>query len=301
MLILLPCLSCVVNVPDSEKGLHPVAAPRGRVVRVAYNMPGDAKTFHVIDQGSIPIWCNMGVELKEHLKEFKDLFMRSEPYFTGRTVIACYAGAVTGMPDFADTVDGQGTATDKKTADRVFIHTGKAGSLNGTFAGLVLDLPPEILFTGYFRLYREYCMEARASCCLSRSGSRMVFIVYLNGITAAEEIEEGLGRIISTLNDGNAAIESAIADYNIFNSFLVDDCTFNRWYYDALMLGIKSPERFLHSPAWKIKADRAPIREIGLSIHGSDTDENGAEYRELRQRLLMLTVDDESPTSKSVR
>ena len=116
--------------------------------------------------------------------------------------------------------------------------------------GIVLSGSGRDLLPKYFDLYKEFCLEDNTECCMVNNGKDIVFDVIIEEHDNTSVIERTI-KNIKTFVDNKAISEEDIrVGYNIFRSTLMDRCSYERWYYDSIYMGIHRPESLLNYDNW---------------------------------------------------
>lgn len=241
-------VSCEYRKKDAIRGHHPVEHKGIRSVFVQNNSIGDSYSIYRSDELSVPMWCSVKENDYPMLMTFNANFINLKKTSTP-THFICYSG---NKPSLGD----------KDIENPIFVE--KIGSIKQTpfieevytpyssfyLLGLVLSAKVDELFPVYFNLYRQFCTDQSISCCMVNNGDHIVFDIILkstDGINSLVALMDGIRHFISIKGISEEEIKSG---FNIFNSTLVDKCSYERWYYDSLYMGIVRPETFLTYKSW---------------------------------------------------
>lgn len=262
-------VSCEYRKKDAIRGYHPTEHKGVRSLFVQNNNIGDSYSVYRSDELSVPMWCSVKEKYSSMLMSFNASFINLKRHSTPTNFI-CYSGKRPSLGDeeienplFAENINNI-----KQTP---FIEEVYSPYSSFYLLGLVLSTKVDELFPVYFNFYREFCTDQSISCCMINNGENLVFDIILeskNGIKSLVTLMEGIRHFISIKGISEDEIKSG---FNLFNSTFIDKCSYERWYYDSLYMGIVRPETFLTYESWlsyykKAGSSELKINGVGIKV-----------------------------------
>ncbi len=273
MFFLALCLlltSCEYRRTDFVRGLHPVEHKGVRSIFVQNNKVGDAFSVYRSDNLSVPMWCSVKKEHNPFMMNFNANFINSKILLTP-TNFVCYSGE---EPSVDDKELGVSSIVEVNHGIKPVPFIEEAYSPYSKFylLGVVLSAKVDELFPVYFHLYREICTDqSKISCCMVNNGENIVFDIMLENTDGVNALVSLMDRLRRFINVKGLSENDVKAGFNIFSSMFMDKCSYERWYYDSLYVGVVRPETFLQYKNWlsyykNSGMSELKIKGIGIKI-----------------------------------
>ncbi|MFH1223851.1 MAG: hypothetical protein V1647_05875 [Pseudomonadota bacterium] len=290
LFILIFVSGCNVLVTDVNRGESPVMLEDSRIVYVKKGGSGNSFEMYKIDMDAVPVWCDIKPAHSSVFRSFSSEFA-PERKFHPPMYELCYSGST--MPDVAgmDFQDESPVFAGRAGSNDFFVHEEFNPFLRLYIAGFVIESDYKKFFPFFFDVYRNFCLDEDTECCIKGDGKYFYLTVMADNFSGVKNIYrtvDEITRYIKNEKDDERPVEPA---FNIFNSIIMDDCAFNRWYYGALFMNIPTPQIFLDIDGWQKNAlvyKRNYVRRIGVKIIDSKRATSG-ELRLLYNELSRLT------------
>ncbi len=256
--LLMPLLfsSCIFYTKDASRAVHPETEDVFDVVYVRTSGVKGSRNVYPIGAGSVPLWCD--VKHKDH----------SVP----RMLAVCYAGK---RPKVSELMIDQGAPTfptaDKKNASDVLSVQEYLNPFGKEYSFSISILPSDYaeFFIFYFDIYRNFCQRDGIGCCMKGNGQEYVLDLVVEEPEDLQQLYRELNAVVSYIKSGRKGYRDTQVLYGLFSAFINDKCSFNKWYYDAVGVGLISPESFMDIKKWQEfenKTSLVKIRRIDVKL-----------------------------------
>lgn len=224
--------SCFYIKQDNKTGLPVVLSNSNLLIYSKCKTYDSAFNIYSSGSGSIPLWCN----LKEHHK-----FLIKNKNAGSNINVICYSGR-------------------KPRKEELKLHTvqepdilkeGNISPFENIYVSFLYfkSIEPKQLFVLYLDIYNRFCNKQDVSCCLSKDDDGIKFSLVVEGIDDVDNFKPLLKKIVSYIESRDRKTDVLVLK-QLFDSFIYDDCSFNRWYYDSIGLGMTTPQELLDAEYW---------------------------------------------------
>ena len=234
--------ACLIQTKDTARAGHPFVENKNELVYVKANGMKGAYNIYRVGPGSIPMWCDID-------DRYKDL-ISDEQQGTEKLVV-CYSDHRPGVSAFLPTVKRSSMPKDNATKGPYFIEE----QLNpfGRAYMFTLFITPsryDDFFVFYFNLYRKFCQKQGVGCCMTGNAMDFKFSFVIEEPDDVRQLYRELEAVSSYINSEDNEYQDTDVLYSSFSSTIYDTCQFNRWYYDALSVGVVAPEKYMDKDLW---------------------------------------------------
>ena len=247
-ILLLLASSCEIRNEDRKRGLHPEEHKGVRSVYVKDNEYGQGYSIYKSDKHEVPAWCNIKKSYANAVKSFNENFTKDEDR-NMPTFFVCYSGNKPALSS-EEIEASNGVVYKNRFQQTPFLQEEFSPYSKLYLIGIVLSGGGRDLVPKYFDLYKEFCLDDNVGCCMVNSGNDIVFNIVIEGHDDVLVIEKVVKEIKSFVENKAISEDDVRVGYNLFRSMILDKCSFERWYYDSLYMGIVKPESFLDYNNW---------------------------------------------------
>jgi len=225
--------------------IGPVSSIKQNGVNVVYveaKSDGAFSSVYRISEYDQPVWCSTGKEYQKYVQGLSKYLSSGNPVLAP-TYVACYAGKKPRVVVETSDVNINKTGSN----DIVFsYHPTEEFYIVGArvSTSCVQNMP-----VYYFALYSEFCSGTDVRCCMNSDGTSFtIYAMFDNAFdaNAVQNIKNFFDYIKHPLFSRSAQDNS----YNLFMSYIQDSCSYNRWYYGAVSMGVLDPKSFLNKENW---------------------------------------------------
>jgi hypothetical protein len=262
VLLLLLFSTCIFYTGDRSRAVHPVAVEdNSEIVYVKTKGKNDAVNIYQIGYGAIPVWCDVDQKYQPLLTEHD---MAQKMY------AVCYSGSKPAASELNFNSNSATNIKTSKTKSNFFIEE-QFNPFAKVYAFSVFIAPNNYkeFLVFYFNLYKNFCQKNGVSCCMTGDGEDFVFDFILEEPENVKQFYNELDSVVSFITNNHKVYKGTESLYNMFSSLIYDKCSFNRWYYDAVAVGLLSPESFMNVETWKgfeNKSSFMHIKRVGVKL-----------------------------------
>jgi hypothetical protein len=281
--------SCEIRMSDTKRGYHPEERKGVRSVYVQNNDVGKSHYIYKADEHEVPVWCSLKDAYDDVLKSFNNSFMVSQTRSVP-TFFVCYSGDEPGV-NTQEIEDPNGSTYKKDLQKTPFIQEEFSPYLRLYLIGIVLSGGGKDLLPEFFDLYREFCTDEKIECCMINNGENIVFNIVIEETGDLSKIGNMIRDVKDHLATGTLSEQGMRASFNIFQSTLLDKCSYERWYYNSIYMGIAGPEYFLEYDNWRDYFKQVHTQRIkGVGVRIIDSKKlSSRDIGALRDSLNKLT------------
>jgi hypothetical protein len=280
--------SCEITTTDVKRGYHPEEFRGVRSVYAQNHDVGKSYSIYKADEHEIPVWCSVKDTYGEILKSFNNGFITSEARAVP-TFFVCYSGD---RPDVSvqEIEASNGSVYNGQSYKTPFLQEEFSPYFKLYLIGIVLSGRGPDLIPEFFSLYREFCTDERIGCCMVNNGENIVFNIVLEDADDLSKISKTVEDVKTFLENRKVSRQDVMAGFNIFQSTLIDRCSYERWYYNSIYMGVVAPERFLDNANWLDHFKRYGSQKIkGVGVRIIDSKRlSSQEFGSLRDQLNRL-------------
>lgn len=254
--------SCVFFIKDDSRAVHPIVNDTSALVYVKVEGVAKAVNTFRIGNGTVPIWCDVDEKYANFLVD------RASPK---KTIAICYSDKTPPLQDEQVLPKGGILAQYNEQGQGFFSIEESLNPFSRAYAFSVSIGPSNYddFFIFYFDLYRKFCKRTGVSCCMTGDGKDFKFKFILEEPENVKQLYMELDSVVTYANTSHREYKNTLPLYGIFSSNIYDKCSFNRWYYDALAVGLVSPESFIEVEKWERsegKAMWARVKNIEVKL-----------------------------------
>ena len=267
LLSLMTFSSCHYIKNDSKRSLHPLEINGRRLIYVQNNPGATAYDVYDSGDGEIPVWCNIEPNYQDVVRSFNNGFAYTVTE-NKKTEFVCYSGDI---PDEVVNVpeDDKDLGSIKRASKgNILLEEVFSPYQQAYIVSLLVSMRSVCIMKEFFSLYRKFCLGQNLQCCISPHGDDFI----INIITGATD-EKYITGFFSDLNTYLNKTRFVGKDTNVlfasFESIFLDECSKQRWYYDAIYSGIKSPQKLLDRDNWDTEycsKDTLKVKKLGVKI-----------------------------------
>jgi len=259
-----------------------------KVVVVNNSLNGHSYEVTKIDGDAIPIWCNVQEHHKAMFRSFNSVFVPGES-FHSPVYTLCYSGP---KPDLnnVDLQDYSAVFAGKYIANKYFVMEEYNPFIRGHIVGFAIESDYRKFFPLFFGIYKDFCMDPGMECCMTGDGGNFYLTMFMDDVSGLKRIYKILDEVPRRIRDDTENNDFIKPAFNLFSSIIVDQCSFNKWYYGSLFMDIQDPEVFMNVQGWYNNAllyKRNYIRRIGVQVIDSERADPG-ELNSLSDELSKL-------------
>lgn len=235
---------CGVFGHGTKGYVYPINEDGVNVVNVKLKSKGEFSYVYKISEFYQPLWCSTGEEYKRYINELSVMLLPQRPHSTPMYV-ACYSG---NRPVVGDTHPSNNT---------IKIGDGLTFSYHPTeefyVAGAVVTTScVQSMPVYYFSLYSEFCLGTDVKCCMNGDGKRFTLYTLFKG-PFDNSAKQNVKSFFDYIKRSTLPKSAQDSSYNIFTSYIQDECSFNRWNHGAVYMGVSEPQNLLDKKYWDQK------------------------------------------------
>ncbi len=214
-------------------------------INIAYvkvKSEGDFSSIYRVSERELPVWCSTGKEYQKYIKGLSK-YLSSENAVSTPMYVACYAGKKPRV--VAETADVNINKTESNNIVFSYNPTEEfyiAGARVST--SCVQNMP-----VYYFTLYSEFCSGTDVKCCMNSDGSSFTIYAMFDSAFDANAMQN-IKNFFDYIKNPVFSRDAQDNSYNLFLSYIQDKCSYNRWHYGVVSMGVLDPKSFLNKESW---------------------------------------------------
>lgn len=244
--------SCHYTKSDTIKAIHPLELDGRRFVYVQNNPDASGYSIYESGPGQLPVWCNIKPNYKDAVRSFNGSFRRTIKN-NKKTELVCYSGDLyeqnIDLAQSTKLVSPAKSLVKKNMKGRIFIEEDFYPYQKIYIISLLVSIDPNCLMKEVFSLYRRFCLGSEVQSCISSYEDDFVVNIVINNVDHKELILFLTG-LRAYVHNARFSPDDEDVLFGYFSSIMIDNCSKQRWFYDAFYSGINRPQRFMERSNW---------------------------------------------------